>query len=218
MHVTQNKYYRSLAFKYLLWLSFFTYLLFYSFGVFVLIQHGCDDTNFKGCDNRNKAIFDNDTELLIQSWVYLIGFFVDTQQDSVVKEAWYHLFLSFLLAFDVYVQRIENYFNEEVEKNRQRYRFLANENIKLKPLTYGEDNVLINIHYGVKEMEEKNKNEDKNNEINRINEDSMQESDDSKNIVSTRLRSSKEKKQKKIQLEKEEEKFKYDFEAKNQQE
>ena len=98
MHVRQNKYYRSLAFKYLLWLSFSTYLLFYSFGVFNLIQNGCDEKKFDCVDSRHKAIFSEDNELLIQSWVYLIGFFVDSRIDSVFKEAWYHLFLSFLLA------------------------------------------------------------------------------------------------------------------------
>ena len=112
MHVQQNKYYRSIAFHYLLWLSFFSYLLFYSYGVFYLFQKGCDSNELKGCDERHKPIVSEENELLIQSWVYLIGFYVNTQIDSVFKEAWYHLFFVALISFDVYVQKLENYINE----------------------------------------------------------------------------------------------------------
>ena len=154
MHVQQNKYYRSIAFHYLLWLSFFSYLLFYSYGVFYLFQKGCDSNEFKGCDERHKPIVSEENELLIQSWVYLIGFYVNTQIDSVFKEAWYHLFFVALISFDVYVQKLENYINEKVEENRKKYRYLANENIKLKPLTFGEDNILMKIGHKINEVEQ----------------------------------------------------------------
>ena len=155
-HVMLNKYYRSLAFKYLLCFSFFSYLLFYTYGVFYLFQKGCNPDEWKGCDDRFSPIVKNeDKELYIQSLAYLIGFFVNTRIDSVFKEGWYHLFFSLLISFDVYVQKLENYFNDLVEKNRKRHIHLANENIKLKPLTFGEDNILMNITYGIKKVEEK---------------------------------------------------------------
>ena len=44
--------------------------------------------------------------------------------------------------------------NKKLEQNRKRYKYLANENIKLKPLTFGEDNILMNIGYGVKKLQD----------------------------------------------------------------
>ena len=96
-HVKQNKYYRSLAFKYLLCMSFISYILYYSYGIFYLFQHGCNKNDWKGCDDRHREIVPVSSdkeidELLIQSFAYLIGFYVNTGEDSVFKEAWFHLF------------------------------------------------------------------------------------------------------------------------------
>ena len=162
-HVIQNKYYRSLAFKYLLCMSFFSYLLFYTFGIFYLFQNGCNKDQYGGCDTRHQKMIEKEgdglTEEFVQSLAYLIGFYVNPNEDPVIKEGWYHLFFAILICFDVYVQKIEHYFNKKVEENRKRFKHLANENTKLKPLTYGEDNILMNIGYEVKKVQENMENE-----------------------------------------------------------
>ena len=63
-----------------------------------------------------------------------------------MSAAWADLLLFCFIAFDVYIQKLENYFTELSVENRKRYKVLANENIKLKPLSLlGETNILANI-------------------------------------------------------------------------
>ena len=132
MHVKQNKYYRSIAFKFLLCLSFLSYILIYSFGILHLIQN-CDDNIENKTTNLTNLIICSENYLKFRDWAYIIGFYINSREDTVFIEAWYHLFLAILISFDVYVQKIENYFNEKSEENRKKYRRLSNENTKLKP-------------------------------------------------------------------------------------
>jgi len=230
-HILQNKYYRSLAFKYLLSLSFISYLLFYTYGVFLCFQYGC---------KNSYCIFSNEDELKVKVWAYFIGFYIDdkeikenkkqsenqenqypvNQEIKVFIEGWYHLFFSIIISFDVYVQKIENYFNQKVEENRKRYKHLANENIKLKPLTYGEDNILMNIGYGVKKLEEEIEHENSMNEILRGSSKGIKENE---NVIDTtpktKLRARKGKKKiKEIVEEKKDEGLKFNIEDKTEQE
>ena len=63
-----------------------------------------------------------------------------------MSAAWVHLLFSVLIAFDVYIQKIENFFTLCSVTNRKEYRQLSNENTKLKALiSSGEDNLIINI-------------------------------------------------------------------------
>ena len=211
-HILQNKYYRSLAFKYLLSLSFISYLLFYTYGLIHLFQ--------KGCEEKSYCIFSNENEIKVKVWAYFIGFYMDIENKTVFTEGWYHLFFSIIISFDVYVQKIENYFNQKVEENRKRYKHLANENIKLKPLTYGEDNILMNIGYGVKKLEEEIEHENSMNEILRGNSKGIKENEDVIDTTpKTKLRANKAKRKKKeIMKEKKEEGLKFNIEVKNEEE
>ena len=200
MHVKQNKYYRSIAFKFLLCLSFLSYILIYSFGIVHLIQK-CDDNIENETTNLIKC---SENYLKFRDWAYIIGFYINSREDTIFIEAWYHLFLAILISFDVYVQKIENYFNEKSEENRKKYRRLSNENTKLKPLTFGEDNILMNIGYGIKKAEEEMEQENTYDEI--LKNSVSGEKGDEKNIKkSTRLRARKKQKIKDIIDKKEEE-------------
>ena len=140
-HVKENSKYRALAFKYLLILSFLSYYLLYLYGVFYLIQHGCPGED---CDKNYKAIGSIDVDLII-AISYLFGFNVNLSNETVLFAGWFHLFFTGLICFDVYIQKLEDYFTDLCNKNRKEHRTLANRNIQLKPLTYGEDNILMNI-------------------------------------------------------------------------
>ena len=43
---------------------------------------------------------------------YIIGFYINSREDTVFIEAWYHLFLAILISFDVYVQNWYASFNQ----------------------------------------------------------------------------------------------------------
>ena len=75
------------------------------------------------------------------------------------------LYFAGLICFDVYVQKIENYYNNISKGNRKKYRQLANRNIQLKPLTFGEDNILMNIGSNIEKAKTENEEQNKNDEI-----------------------------------------------------
>ena len=169
-HIKENTKYRSLAFKYLLIFSFLSYYLFYLNGIFYIVQNGCPESD---CDKNKSKIVDSDgifkkiDEELIISISYIFGFDVNLKKESVLFAGWVHLFFSGLICFDVYIQKIEIYFNELCLKNRKKHRKLANKNIQLKPLTFGEDNLLMNISSRIEKAKIKQSKEENNkNEIN----------------------------------------------------
>ena len=183
-HIKENTKYRSLAFKYLLIFSFISYYLFYLNGIYYVIQHGCqNNNNCNNCDKDKEAnncykISNQDNEELIISITYILGFNVNLKKESVLFAGWVHLFFSAMICFDVYVQKLEIYYTDLSEENRKQNRKLANKNIYLKPKTFGEDNILMNIQEVIKrkqiEMEEENNNIDtkrisENKNINTIN-------------------------------------------------
>ena len=151
-HIKENSKYRLLAFKYLLIYSFSSYYLLYLYGIFYIIQHGCPG---EGCDKSNKP-FKNIDEDLIIGLSYIFGINVNLENESVLFAGWYHLFFTGMICFDVYVQKLENYFNDLSIKNRKEYKTLANRNVQLKPLTFGEDNILMNVSAGIEAMKAKN--------------------------------------------------------------
>ena len=173
-HIKENTKYRSLAFKYLLIFSFISYYLFYLNGIYYIIQHGCPKNN---CDKNYDTISSPDNEELINSLTYILGFNVNLEKESVLFAGWIHLFFSAMICFDVYVQKLERYYIDLSEENRKQNRKLANRNIQLKPLTLGEDNILMNIQEVIKrkqiEIEDENNidtkriSENKNIKINK---------------------------------------------------
>ena len=155
-HILKNKYYRSISFRFLLGYSLLLLLMFYLYGVFYLFQHGCNDKLWKGCDKNHCPIFErddkkssdhNNPEALIESISYLLGFYVDLGEYGIMSAAWSHLLFSALIAFDVYIQKIENYFTSCSVLNRREYQKLLNENNKLKPIISSDD-VNFNLNLG----------------------------------------------------------------------
>ena len=153
LHIQNNKNYRSISFRFLLGYSLLFIFMFYLYGVFDLFQHGCDEKLFKGCEYRNSPIVSeniknsgdyNSTEAIFQSFSYLLGFYINIQKTGVLSAAWAHLLFSFLIAFDVYIQKIENYFTVCSIINRRNYRHLSNENIRLKALFSDGDGLYLN--------------------------------------------------------------------------
>ena len=162
-HVSENIKYRAIAFKWLLVFSFLSYYLFYLNAIFYLIQKGCQKQD---CDQNHSPIFDDkDTENKIISITYILGFDVNLKEENVLFAGWVHLFFAGLICFDVYVQKIENYYNNISKGNRKKYRQLANRNIQLKPLTFGEDNILMNIGANIEKAKTENEEQNKNDEI-----------------------------------------------------
>ena len=167
MHIQKNKYFRSISFRYLLGYSLLLLFLFYIYGVFDLFQHGCDDKIFKGCkttdypifskNDKNSTNFDS-IEALFQTYSYLFGFYINIREKGIMSAAWAHILFSALIAFDVYIQKIENFFTLCMVSNRKEYRRLSNENTKLKALiSSGADNLIKNIRKYInktKEVEE----------------------------------------------------------------
>ena len=149
-HIKENEKYRALAFKYLLIFSFTSYYLFYLNGIFYIIQNGCPADD---CDKNYEPIDSIDNDLII-SISYLFGFNINHKKESVLFAGWVHLFFSAMICFDVYVQKLEIYCNQLSEKNRKKYRKLANKNIQIKALTYGEANFLMNISSGVEALKQ----------------------------------------------------------------
>ena len=172
-HINENSKYRALAFKYLLIFSFISYYLSYLYGIFYLIQHGCPGTD---CDENYKPIENIDEDLII-AISYIFGFHVNLKKETVLFAGWEYLFFIALICFDVYAQKLEDYYNDLCKKNRKKYSKLANRNIQLKPLTLGEDNFVMNVQSTVEkariiieEEEEENKKDviDTNTKENQI--------------------------------------------------
>ena len=154
-HISKNKYFRSISFRFLLGYSLLLLFMFYLYGVFDLFQHGCNEKLFKGCDKSYDPIVSSDdkesdnhdnTEALFESISYLLGFYIDIRKIGIISASWFHLLFSALIAFDVYIQKIENYFTSCTVVNRRRYQILLNENTKLKALiSSGNDNFILNL-------------------------------------------------------------------------
>ena len=135
-HIKNNAYSRKIAFQFLFGANCLFIFILYLSGVFYFFENG-----FKTESKRND---------LIISISYLFGFYVDLSKSGILTAAGADLFLFCLIAFDVYIQKLENYFTELSVENRKEFKILANENIKLRPLSLlGETNILANIEAGI---------------------------------------------------------------------
>ena len=151
-HIRRNSYSRKIAFQFLFGTNcIFLFILYFS-GVLYLFENGCNPDYWEGCDDPSHSSFFNENDNnnakrdLIMSLSYLFGFYVSLKENGVLSAAWAHLLLFGLIAFDVFIQKIENYFTDLSVQNRKEYKILANENIKLKPLSLlGETNIIANI-------------------------------------------------------------------------
>ena len=174
-HLKDNKKFRTLGFKCLILFNFFSYLLIYLDGIYNIIQGGCRSKIYDDCDKNHKkligeqGLYQNINEELIISISYLVGFNVNLDKGTVLFAGWVHIFFGALLCFDVYVQNIEDHFQQLVKENRRQYRRLINENILLKPKIYEQQSFLSNINNilaAEKEVEQIKEEENEEEEIN----------------------------------------------------
>ena len=143
-----NKYYRSLTFKFLLSYNYIVILIIYLYGIFDLFQHGCNDSFFKGCEKRNKPIFEPDgtIENYLKAFAYLFGVYVDIRNEGLIEVAWVHILLSLLIGFDIYSQKILNKCTFECIYIRENILNIYNENNILYDFSFYKDtNISINI-------------------------------------------------------------------------
>ena len=147
-HIERNKYFRSIAFRYLLSYSFIFFILLYLYGVFDLFQNGCNPEFFRGCETRNDPIFTpgDTTEKYIKAFSYLFGIYVNIRTEGLMNVAWIHILLSAFIGFDVYAQKLENKFTEDSERIKKQMQKINNENNALYPYIYMADtNILIKL-------------------------------------------------------------------------
>ena len=146
--VELKKFYRGTTFKYLLSYNFIFFIFLYLYGVFDLFQHGCNDEFFKGCEESNEPIFEEDgtIEQYIKSFSYLFGIYVDIKHEGLIKRAWVHILLSVLIGFDIYAQKLEIKYIESCTHIRSNMLKLHNENNTLFRYDRIKDtNILIKI-------------------------------------------------------------------------
>ena len=112
-----NRNHREIAFRVLVAYSFLIFFLYYIYGIFDISISYCNPKIWKGCDNKDNIIKedssndDSDTIGIIKSISFIFGVYYNTKKDDVLSVGWVHLFLCFLFCFDVYIQKIANYFN-----------------------------------------------------------------------------------------------------------
>ena len=167
MHYGENQIYRRMAFKYLLGLSMSSILLYYFYGIFYLIQHGCDINKWKSCDNRHQKMIPYKRkegeniidEIFIQSISYLFGFYINSNEDSIIKAGWAHILFFLLICGDVYAQQLDKYFMNKIKINRKQYKDIS---FKLESKKEKEKNQKIGKRNSVYKKEKPNENKNKN--------------------------------------------------------
>ena len=112
-HIESNRYYRSIILKILLAFSEIYILLVYSYGTFYMIQHNCNEEG-QNCNNQQYKIINEENENLLSSISYLIGFYINLSKSNVLNTIKFHLVLSSLISFDVYIQKLQNYSVDKV--------------------------------------------------------------------------------------------------------
>ena len=146
-----NRKYRMLIFKCLLFFSFFDFFLLYFYGIFGFFQYGCNPELYKGCSTNHTKIFEMDTnedniEDKIKSFAFLFGIYFDVEKEKLLGVAIAHLILTSLIIFDVYNQKLQDYYLNLSENLVADIQKLVNENNVLQKYADVADlNILIQI-------------------------------------------------------------------------
>ena len=148
-----NKKYRLITFRCLLFFSFLYIVLIYFYGIFGLFQHGCNPGKFKGCDNSYAEIVEadsssdhNNVEAKIKSLAFIFGIYFDIGEENILQVSLAHLILTCLIIFDLYNQKLEDYYLNLSESLVSDIQNLANENNVLQKYADIADlNILIQI-------------------------------------------------------------------------
>ena len=154
-HIQSNKYYRSLILKILLLFSELYILLLYSYGTFYMIQHNCDCEG-NNCDKNKRELIPKETEEFISSISYLIGFYINISNSSILNTIKFHLFLSVLISFDVYIQRLQNYSIDKSLEIKKIIKNLKRENREIyHEMKLKNKNILSQINTEIKNQKDK---------------------------------------------------------------
>ena len=150
-HNKRNTNSRKKAFQFLFGINCFFLFILYLSAIFDLFEKVCNPESCDCIKKKNYQSFSSDNNEyknnIIISISYLFGFYIHSGKLSA---AWANLILFCMIAFDVYVQKLENYFTKLSFENRKEFKILANENIKLKPLSLlGETNIIANIESSI---------------------------------------------------------------------
>ena len=111
--------------------------LFYIYGIFDLFQNGCNTEIWTICEkDRYSPIFEKDSlfENIIKSISYLFGFYVNKKKKGILEASKVILFLTTLIIFDLYVQKIQFYFIKKIFANRKEHQELTNKNARLNAI------------------------------------------------------------------------------------
>ena len=110
-----NRRNRELSFRFLVGYSFLIFFLYYIYGIFDISISYCNPKIWIGCNNKDNATENSkknsDIIELIKSISFIFGVYYNTEKQGMLSVGWVHLFLCFLFCFDVYIQKIENYFS-----------------------------------------------------------------------------------------------------------
>ena len=119
-------------------------------------------------------------EMNIQSISYLFGFYINSNEDSIIKVGWAHILFFLLICGDIYAQQLDNYFINKIKINRKQYRNLSFKLKKIYSREKKEEEIIPkrNSVYRRKEPKEKkgklqisdiNSKENKVNKVEKIN-------------------------------------------------
>ena len=114
-----NRNHREFSFRLLVGFSFLIFYLYYIYGIFDISISYCNPKLWINCDNEDNIIDTDNNDKnnesysigLIKSISFIFGVYYDTKRKGILSVGWVHLFLCILVCFDVYVQKLEHYFN-----------------------------------------------------------------------------------------------------------
>ena len=147
-HYKITRRYRIILFRIVLIYSFLYFVLLYLYGIFDLFQRGCVEKVFKGCDDShsNLITLDGPVESLIKCFCFLLGIYIDTQENHIFKIWWTHFLVASILISDLYNQKLEEYYRNQYDECRKYLQKLFNENNVLEKYSRIIDyNILIKI-------------------------------------------------------------------------
>ena len=147
-HYLINRRYRIILFRVVLIYSFLYLILLYFYGLFDLLQHGCDERIFKGCRKTHSSLVKEDgaIETFIKSFAFLLGIYINTHEKKINDIWWNHFLVTCILISDIYFQKLEEYYHKRYDELRIDLQKMVNENNVLEKYSRIIDyNILIKI-------------------------------------------------------------------------
>ena len=147
-HYIINRRYRIISYRAILIYSFIYFILLYTYGLFDLFQHGCNESIFKGCDNSHSSLISEDgpIESLIKAFSFLLGLYINMSKKKITDIWWTHFIVTCILISDIYNQKLEEYYRKRYDELKIDLQKIINENNVLEKYSRIIDyNILIKI-------------------------------------------------------------------------